>query len=587
MGVVELSVALHRVFETPMDKIVWDVGHQAYVHKILTGRKDQFPTLRKFGGMAGFPKRSESMHDAFGAGHSSTSISAALGLSVARDLEKSNHHVVAVIGDGALTGGMAMEALNHAGDVGTDLLVVLNDNEMSISQNVGALSKYLTRLRSDPTYAKAKSELDQVLRQVSGSVGSRVSRVLDRVKDAARHVIVPNTLFESFGFKYLGPVDGHNLFELITVLERAKQLRGPVLIHTLTEKGKGYPLAENAPDKWHSWPSSKKAAPKPTYTKVFADTVAELARMDSRVAVVTPAMLAGSGLNGFHQEFPNRCFDVGIAEQHAATFTAGLAAGGRRPVFAVYSTFLQRAYDQTIHDICIQNLPVLIAVDRAGIVGPDGETHQGVFDVAYLRTVPNMSVMMPKDENELRHMLYTGMEHPGPCAVRFPRADGLGVPISEPLKRLPWGKSEILRSGLDVTIIAFGTMVSVASEAADLLSKLHGIEATVVNLRFVKPLDEELLMELAEAGRPMLVVEETALMGGVGSAISEFFMDHGASIRLKRRGIADRFVEHGSRDEVLKSLGLDCNGVLEDVLQLVQPTFVTNLATHRVADRDG
>ncbi|WP_067620324.1 1-deoxy-D-xylulose-5-phosphate synthase [Alicyclobacillus acidiphilus] len=568
MGVVELTIALHRVFNSPQDKIIWDVGHQGYVHKILTGRQDQFSTLRKTGGLAGFLKRNESQHDPFGAGHSSTSISAALGMAVARDLRHENHHVIAVIGDGALTGGMAMEAMNHAGDLGTNLLVVLNDNEMSISTNVGAVSKYLTRLRTDPNYARAKSDIDYILRQLNG-VGAKVTRMLDRAKGAARHMILPITPFEGFGFKYIGPVDGHDLQQLITVFERVKEIRGPVLIHTLTEKGKGYPQAENSADKWHAWPSAVKGTPKPSYTNVFAETLAELARRDERIVVVTPAMLSGSGLIGFQKEFPTRTFDVGIAEQHAATFCAGLAADGKRPVFAVYSTFLQRAYDQTIHDICIQNLPVLLAVDRAGIVGPDGETHQGVFDVAYLRSIPNMTLMMPKDENELRHMLYTASLHDGPVAVRYPRADGLGVPLSEPLQTLPWGKAEVLRTGKHVSILAFGTMVAESMKAAEILAEKHQIDATVVNLRFVKPLDEETILSIAQTGVPILTVEETALAGGVGSAILECLTDAGISVPLRRKGIADKFVEHGSRSEVLHALGLDAEGIVDDVLRLL------------------
>lgn len=568
MGVVELTLALHRVFDSPKDKLVWDVGHQGYVHKILTGRQAQFASLRKTGGLAGFLKRNESAHDPFGAGHSSTSISAALGMAVARDLRHEDHHVIAVIGDGALTGGMALEAMNHAGDLGTNLIVVLNDNEMSISSNVGAFSKYLTRLRMDPNYARAKSDIDHLLRQLSG-VGAKVTRMLDRAKGAARHMILPITPFEGFGFKYIGPVDGHDLQQLITVFERVKDIRGPVLIHTLTEKGKGYPQAENSDDKWHAWPSAAKGSAKPSYTNVFAQTLTELARRDERIVVVTPAMLSGSGLIGFQKEFPDRTFDVGIAEQHAATFCAGLAANGKRPVFAVYSTFLQRAYDQTIHDICIQNLPVLLAVDRAGIVGPDGETHQGVFDVAYLRSVPNMTLMMPKDENELRHMLYTASLHEGPVAVRYPRADGLGVALDEPLKQLPWGKSEVLRTGKDVSIIAFGTMVPESMKAADVLAAKHKIEATVVNLRFVKPLDRETLLSVAHMGAPILTVEETALAGGVGSAIVEFLMDSDVSVPVRRKGIADGFVEHGARGEILHALGLDADGIVEDVLRLL------------------
>lgn len=572
MGVVELTLALHRVFDSPTDKMIWDVGHQGYVHKLLTGRKNQFATLRQLGGLAGFLKRNESPHDLFGAGHSSTSISAALGMAVARDLSGDDYCVIAVIGDGALTGGMAMEAMNHAGDLGTDLLVILNDNEMSISHNVGAMSKYLTRLRSQPAYTKAKAEIDQTLRQLHG-VGEKVTKVLDRMKDAARHVILPISVFEGFGFKYFGPVDGHDLPQLLSVFERAKELKGPVLIHTLTEKGKGYSAAENAPDKWHAWPSAAKGTAVPSYTSVFARTVMDLAAADDRIVAVTPAMLSGSGLTEFQQRFPERCFDVGIAEQHAATFCAGLAANGKRPIFAVYSTFLQRAYDQTIHDVCIQNLPVTLAVDRAGIVGPDGETHQGVFDLAYLRAIPHMTIMVPKDENELRHMLYTSTQSDGPVAVRYPRADGVGVSLDPVLKQLDRGKAEVVRRGKDATIFALGTMVHVALQAAEVLHGQYKLDVTVVNLRFVKPLDEALIEELARTGAPILTVEEAALTGGVGSAIVEFLTDVGVQARVLRKGIQDDFVEHGARGEVLALLGLDVPGIVEDVLNLVgRPT---------------
>lgn len=541
MGVVELTIALHRVFDSPRDKIIWDVGHQGYVHKILTGRKDMFPTLRKLGGLAGFLKRSESEHDPFGAGHSSTSISAALGMAVARDLR----------------------------------------NEMSISNNVGAVSKYLTRLRSDPNYARAKQDIDHLLRHLS-NVGQKVTKVLDRAMEAARHMILPITPFEGFGFKYIGPIDGHDLRQLIPVLERVKELKGPILLHVLTQKGKGYPQAENSEDKWHAWPSAAKPNQAPSYTSVFAQTVAEMARKDERIVVVTPAMLSGSGLVKFQKEFPTRTFDVGIAEQHAATFCAGLAAAGKRPIFAVYSTFLQRAYDQTIHDICIQNLPVVLAVDRAGIVGPDGETHQGVFDIAYLRTVPNMSIMMPKDENELRHMLFTAMQHDGPVAVRYPRADGVGVPMDEPLHALPWGKAEVLREGRHLTIVALGPMVPEAMKAAERLAAKHQIEATVVNLRFVKPLDEELLLSLAKTGRPILTVEEASLAGGMGSAVAELLLDRGVMVPMRRKGVPDHFVEHGGRDEVLHRLGLDADGIVQDALELMRQAGQVPHALNRV-----
>ncbi|WP_303801231.1 1-deoxy-D-xylulose-5-phosphate synthase [Alicyclobacillus macrosporangiidus] len=568
LGVVELTLALHRVFDSPRDKIVWDVGHQAYVHKMLTGRREQFATLRQYKGLSGFPKRSESPHDAFGAGHASTSISAALGMAVARDLSGERHHVVAVIGDGALTGGMAMEALNHAGHLGTNLLVILNDNEMSISENVGAVSKYLTRLRTDPTYSRAKAELEAALRKVP-AIGERLTKTLEKLKDSMRHLFVPGMLFEGFGFKYLGPVDGHDLPCLIRVLEDAKHLRGPVLIHLVTRKGKGYPSAEDAPDKFHAWPSGSGGKSAPSYSSVFAETLTWLAEADERVVAVTPAMIQGSGLGKFQQKFPRRLYDVGIAEQHAATFCAGLAAAGKRPVLAIYSTFLQRAYDQVIHDICIQKLPVLIAIDRAGLVGADGETHQGAFDIAYLRTVPNLTLMMPKDENELRHMLYTGLHLEGPVAVRYPRADGEGVPLDESLRMLPVGRAEVVREGPDVALLALGPMVRVAVAAAEQLADQHGIQATVVNMRFVKPLDKSIVVRLAER-MPLVTVEEAALAGGMGSAVTEALADAGVLARVTRMGLPDVFVEHGSREELLEVFQLSPEGVADAALRAVR-----------------
>lgn len=567
LGVVELTIALHKVFSSPRDKIIWDVGHQAYVHKILTGRQSQFPTLRQFQGLAGFQKRNESPHDPFGAGHASTSISAGLGMAVARDLAHDDYHVVSVIGDGALTGGMAMEAMNHAGHLGTRLLVILNDNEMSIAENVGAVSKYLTRLRTDPTYSRAKVEIEQILGRVP-AIGTKLKKSMEWLKDSMRHLVVSGLLFEEFGFKYLGPVDGHDLLGLCRVLSDAKQLDGPVLMHVITSKGKGYASAEDAPDKFHAWPSAAKEKAVPTYSEVFTQTVIRIAERDPRVVAVTAAMGPGSGLTKFQARYPERFFDVGIAEQHAATFCAGLAAVGQRPVFAVYSTFLQRAYDQVIHDICIQNLPVLLAVDRAGLVGPDGETHQGAFDIAYLRTVPNLTIMMPKDENELRHMIYTGFQVDGPCAVRYPRADGTGAALTEELKQLPLGKAEVIQRGADLAILALGPMVQTALQAADILATIDGIRATVVNLRFVKPLDVDLLLSLADTGQPLVIVEEAALAGGVGSAILEVLADAGKAPTVLRIGMPDRFIEHGSRNELLQHIGLDVNGVVAKVRHL-------------------
>ncbi|RIV22996.1 1-deoxy-D-xylulose-5-phosphate synthase [Alicyclobacillaceae bacterium I2511] len=566
LGVVELTLALHKVFHSPIDKIVWDVGHQAYVHKILTGRREQFTTLRKYHGLSGFPKPSESIYDAFGVGHASTSISAALGMAVARDLQGDHYDVVAVIGDGALTGGMSMEALNHAGDIGTDLLVILNDNEMSIAPNVGAMSKYLTRLRTDPTYAKAKNDIEHVLRKIP-AIGDKLTKSIEKAKDSLRLLMVPGLLFQGFGFKYLGPVDGHDLLELMKVLEDAKQLHGPVLIHLVTKKGKGFSSAEDAPDKFHAWPTEKKAKSSPSYTSVFADTLIQLARRDPKVVAVTAAMPAGTGLNKFAQIFPDRMFDVGIAEQHATTFCAGLASQGMHPVFAVYSTFLQRAYDQVIHDVAIQKLPVVFAVDRAGLVGADGETHQGAFDVSYLRTVPNLIVMMPKDENELRHMLYTAVHTGAPTVVRYPRADGEGVDLSEPLQEIPIGKAEVLREGEKVAILALGPMVRIAQQAAIFLQEF-GIDATIVNMRFVKPLDSEVVLAVAKR-MPMLVIEEASLAGGLGSAVLETLADARILTPVARLGLPDQFIPHGSRTEWLTELGLTAENVRDTVLRLL------------------
>ncbi|MCL6637578.1 MAG: 1-deoxy-D-xylulose-5-phosphate synthase [Alicyclobacillus sp.] len=567
LGVVELTLALHRVFDSPRDKIIWDVGHQSYVHKVLTGRRQRFSTLRQFKGLSGFPKRSESPHDAFGAGHASTSISAALGMAVARDLAHADYHVIAVIGDGALTGGMAMEALNHAGHLGTDLLVVLNDNEMSISPNVGALAKYLTRLRTDPAYSRAKAEMERALRKLP-AIGERLAKTLEKVKDSMRNLVVPGQWFEAFGFKYLGPVDGHDLPGLLRVLQDAKRLRGPVLVHLVTKKGKGYPSAEDAPDKFHAWPSGG-GGQAPSYASVFADTLIQLAEQDDRVVAVTPAMIQGSGLGKFQHRFPDRLFDVGIAEQHAATFCAGLAAVGMRPVLAIYSTFLQRAYDQVIHDICIQNLPVLLAVDRAGLVGADGETHQGAFDIAFLRTVPNMTVMMPKDENEFRHMLYTGLQLDGPAAVRYPRADGWGVPLDPEFQPLPVGRAELLQEGEDIALVALGPMVQVACTAAQRLAREAGVRATVVNLRFVKPIDRTLLVQLARR-MPVLTLEEASLAGGMGAAVLEVLSDAQVSTRVQRLGLPDRFIEHGSREQLLNELGLTADAVVAAALRVLR-----------------
>lgn len=569
LGVVELTIALHYVFDSPRDKLVWDVGHQAYVHKMLTGRRERFTTLRQHHGLAGFLKRSESEHDAFGAGHASTSISAALGMAVARDLRGEDHHVVAVIGDGAMTGGMAFEALNHAGHLKKRLLVILNDNAMSISPNVGAVSHYLTRLRSDPHYGRVKAEVESLLRRIP-AIGNPVATALERAKNSLKYFVVRGALFEELGFSYLGPIPGHDASMLVRILQDAKKMDGPVLLHVVTQKGKGYPSAEDAPDKLHSVGGAVKQpkALAPTYTQVFADTLISLAEQDPSIVAVTAAMDTGTGLNKFAAAFPDRCFDVGIAEQHATTMCAGLAASGLRPVFAVYSTFLQRAYDQVIHDVCIQKLPVVFAIDRAGLVGPDGETHQGAFDASYLRLIPNMTVMMPKDEAELRHMLYTALQLSTPVAVRYPRENGSGANLGEPFRMLQVGESELIRDGHDIALLALGPMVAVAENAALMLADA-GISARVVNMRFVKPIDGDLIERLAAEGIPVLTVEEASAAGGMGGAVLEYCSLHGIALTVRIMGLPDAFIDHGSRPELLHAVGLTAQAIATHALELL------------------
>ena len=502
LGVVELTLALHRVFTTPKDKIVFDVGHQSYIHKIITGRREQFSTLRQYGGLSGFPKRSESEHDAFGTGHSSTSISAALGMAVARDLQGENYNVIAVIGDGSMTGGMAFEALNNAGTLHKKMIVVLNDNEMSISKNVGAMSEYLYQLRTGETYNKIKHDIEGWLKNME--FGTDVLKAIRRLKGSVKYLMVPTSIFEELGFTYLGPIDGHDLQGLTEVLQAAKKIDGPVLVHVLTKKGKGYKPAEESPNKFHGTgpfdiaTGKKIANPNApiTYTEVFGRTLTELANADKDIIGITAAMPDGTGMSTFAKAHPERCFDVGIAEQHAVTSAAGAAAVGLKPVAAIYSTFLQRAYDSVLHDICMQRLHVTLCLDRAGLVGDDGYTHHGVFDYAYLRSMPEMTIMAPKDENELRHMLKTAVDFDGPVSVRYPRGSGVGVSITEPMHSLPIGKAEVLREGKDVCLWAIGSMVQSALQAADKLAE-QGISAGVVNMRFAKPLDEDLLLEHA------------------------------------------------------------------------------------------
>ena len=577
LGVVELTLALHKVFTTPQDKLVFDVGHQAYIHKIITGRREQFPTLRQYGGLSGFPKRSESEHDAFGTGHSSTSISAALGMAVARDLQGEDYNVVAIIGDGSMTGGMAFEALNNAGTLHKKMVVVLNDNEMSISKNVGAMSDYLYHLRTGETYNKIKNDIEGWLKNME--FGTDVLKAIRRLKGSVKYLMVPTSIFEELGFTYLGPVDGHDIHGLIEVLQAAKKIDGPVMVHVLTKKGKGYKPAEESPNKFHGTgpfeiATGKKitnpAAPI-SYTEVFGKTITELADSDKKIVGLTAAMPDGTGLNIFAQAHPDRFFDVGIAEQHAVTAAAGMAAAGMKPVTVIYSTFMQRAYDSILHDICMQKLHVTMCLDRAGLVGDDGYTHHGVFDYAYLRSIPNMTIMAPKDENELRHMLKTALSFNGPISVRYPRGSGVGVDITEPMHELPIGKAEVLREGKELCFWAIGSMVQSAVQAADKL-KEQGIDAGVVNMRFAKPLDKELLIEHAKRYGKIVTLEEGVLAGGVGSEVLEILDDAGLlqQCAVLRLGIPDEFVTHGDKKLLFRDLGLDTDAIVQKAAAFVK-----------------
>lgn len=564
LGVVELTLALHKVFNTPEDKIIFDVGHQAYIHKIITGRREQFPTLRQYGGLSGFPKRSESEHDAFGTGHSSTSISAALGMACARDLQGEDYNVVAVIGDGSMTGGMAFEALNNAGMLHKNMIVVLNDNEMSISKNVGAMSEYLYQLRTGETYNKIKNDIEGWLKNME--FGSDVLKAIRRLKGSVKYLMVPTSIFEELGFTYLGPVDGHDLDGLLDVLQAAKKIDGPVMVHVLTKKGKGYKPAEESPNKFHGTGPFDIATGKKitnpnapvSYTEVFGKTLTKLADIDDKIVGITAAMPDGTGLNIFAEAHKDHFFDVGIAEQHAVTAAAGMAASGMKPVAAIYSTFMQRAYDSIMHDICMQKLHVTLCLDRAGLVGDDGYTHHGVFDYAYLRSIPNMTIMAPKDENELQHMLKTALDFDGPVSVRYPRGSGVGVALDTQWQDLPIGKAEVLRTGKDVCFWAIGSMVQTALDAAELL-EAQGISAGVVNMRFAKPLDVELLREHAQSYGKIITLEEGVLAGGVGSAILEELNENKLLEQFEVRcfGIPDEFVMHGDKKLLFRDLGLD------------------------------
>lgn len=572
LGVVELTIGLHLALESPKDKIIFDVGHQSYVHKILTGRKKDFKTLRQFGGISGFPRREESEHDVFNTGHASNSISVALGLAKARDLKGTDEAIVAVIGDGALTGGMAFEALNQAGHLKSNLIVVLNDNEMSIAENVGALSSYLSRIRLDPTYIKLREDLEDTLRKIPG-IGEKLVFWGEHLKESVKQLFVPGMLFEELGFKYIGPIDGHNIERVSTAVSLAKQIKGPVLIHALTKKGKGFPPAEEGPEKFHGVsPKTEKnkkgtCPSSPSYTEVFGQSLVELAEQNEKIIGITAAMPSGTGLSFLAQRFPQRFFDVGIAEQHAVTFAAGLALEGFIPVVAIYSTFLQRAFDQVIEDVALQNLHVVFALDRAGLVGEDGPTHHGVFDLTYLRAIPNMVVAAPKDENELRHLLYTAIEFNGPFALRYPRGSGWGETPLEPFKKLPIGKWEVLKSGEKIALLACGRMVKIALEVGSLLEK-ERFNPTIVNARFIKPLDLEMLKEITEKHDLIITLEENVLAGGFGSAVGEAMNRLSYQAKLFTFGLPDEFVPHGSVEELFDYLKLTPPLIAEEIKKL-------------------
>ncbi|MBE0511237.1 MAG: 1-deoxy-D-xylulose-5-phosphate synthase [Gammaproteobacteria bacterium] len=562
LGTVELTIALHHVYNTPEDRLVWDVGHQTYPHKILTGRRERMPSLRQFGGLSGFPKREESPYDTFGVGHSSTSISAALGMALAARQAGNERKVVAVIGDGAMTAGMAFEALNHAGDLDANLVVVLNDNDMSISPNVGGMSNYLARMLSGRLYSSMREGSKKVL-----STMPSVWELARRTEEHVKGMVVPGTLFEELGFNYIGPIDGHDLDTLVKTLRNLRTLSGPQFLHIVTRKGKGFSPAEQNPCGYHGvgrfdpQTGIQQAAKPggPSYTEVFSDWLCDMAEADPRLIGITPAMREGSGLVAFAERFPQRYFDVGIAEQHALTLAAGLACEGLKPVVAIYSTFLQRAYDQLIHDVALQQLPVLLAIDRAGIVGPDGPTHAGTFDLSFLRCVPNMLIMAAADEAECRRMLSTGFAHHGPAAVRYPRGRGPGVLPDQALDTLPIGKAELRRQGEGIAILSFGALLESALAAAET------INATVVNMRFVKPLDQALLQELASSHQLLVTLEDNAVMGGAGSAVNEYVQQQGLSVPLLNLGLPDQFVEQGERGELLALCGLDKDGILRAI----------------------
>ena len=587
LGSVELSIAIHYIFNAPYDQVIWDVGHQAYTHKILTGRREAFHTLRQFNGISGFPRREESRYDVFNVGHSGTSISAALGKAVARDFLGENYKVIAVIGDGSMTAGLAFEALNQAGHLKKDIIVILNDNEMSISRNVGALSAYLNRIMTGQFYTRVKKETEHILKNIP-KIGESMLKAAKVAEESVKGLIAPGMLFEEMGFNYVGPIDGHRIDHLINTFENIKKLSEPILIHVVTKKGKGYKFAEDDPAFFHGPPpfyietgEARKKSSVPSYTKIFGDTIIKIAREDKKVIAISAAMPEGTGLDRFAKEFPDRFYDVGIAEQHGVTFAAGLSTKGFKPVVAIYSTFLQRAYDQIVHDVCLQNLPVVFAMDRAGIVGEDGPTHHGAFDIAYLRHIPNMVIMATKDENELQHMLYTAVNHNGPIAIRYPRGEGMGVSLDRDLKRIEIGKGEIILDGDDVAIIAIGNTVYPALDAASRLRE-EGVSVAVMNARFVKPLDKELIVGIAGRVKGIITIEEHSLSGGFGSAVLELLSDEDIKIKVKRLGLPDKYIEHGTQKILRQKYGLDSDGIYSSAKEILSGVCDNTNAFNRV-----
>ena len=577
LGVVELTVAVHYVFNAPKDKIIWDVGHQAYAHKLITSRRDRFHTLRTYGGLSGFPKRDESPYDTFDTGHSSTSISAGLGIATAKALKGEKDRIISIIGDGSMTAGLAFEGLNQAGETEKDLIVILNDNAMSISPNVGAFSSFLSRKMTGRRFVYVRNELRNFLQSIPG-VGENIINLARKSEDSFLTFFTPGMLFEAFKFRYIGPIQGHRLDLLIEALNNTLLLEGPVLVHVLTKKGKGYPPAEKDPSHYHGvgsfevstgTPSKDSSKSVPTYTEIFGSAMVELGKKEKRLFAITAAMPEGTGLNKFGEIYPDRFLDVGISEQHAVTFAAGLTTEGFRPVVAIYSTFLQRAFDQIIHDVCLPNLPVVFCLDRGGLVGEDGPTHHGHFDITYLRSLPNMTFMAPKDENELRHMLFTALKQDGPVAIRYPRGKGLGVPLDPDYKSIAIGEAEIIKEGKDLMIMALGSMVFPATEAASLLEE-EGLSVGVINCRFVKPLDKRLADYATRIGK-ILVVEENVRQGGLGGAVLELFNDMGVrDVRIKRMGLPDRFVEHGPLSLLREKYGLHRSGIAKEAKDLCQ-----------------